>query len=72
MYVTVNMIYASNTECYIVQKMLNKKFFQSINQYQEPCLTQASKNPLLDPPALFTLTSILTSPYLLVLSLLNL
>jgi hypothetical protein len=31
MYVNVNMLYASNTECYIVQKMLNKKFFQSIN-----------------------------------------
>ncbi len=31
MYVIVNMLYASNTECCIVQKMLNKKFFQSIN-----------------------------------------
>ncbi len=32
MYVNVNMLYASNTECCIVQKMLNKKSFQSINQ----------------------------------------
>ncbi len=35
MYVTVNMLYASNTECYIVQKMLNKKFFQSINYHNK-------------------------------------
>jgi hypothetical protein len=31
MYVNVNIVYECNTECCIVQKMLNKKFFQSIN-----------------------------------------